>query len=73
MGIGYVGIKDKPIDSYTGCTVSDTAGGCSIEMWDNSTNHRTYLSMSVTTCVELRNFLNLYIESYANNIDEEDQ
>ena len=69
MGIGSVEIKDKG-DSYTGCIVRDGPTSCTADVWDNEQDVLVSLNMSVEECIKLRNFLNLYIECYANCIDE---
>ena len=69
MSIGYVDILDKG-GSCVGCTVRDGPTSCTVDMWDNERGGRIALDMSVTECIKLRNFLNLYIEAYANCIDE---
>lgn len=72
MGIGAVDVEGKG-DTAVGCTFADTHGGCTIEMWDNETDVNILHDLSVTTCIKLRNYLNVYIERYANCIDEDDQ
>lgn len=70
MGIGSIRVDGKG-DLYTGCYFNDTHGGCTIEMWDNETDSNISMNISVSTCIELRNYLNLYIERYVNCIDED--
>jgi len=67
MGIGGLMLDDKWENSFVGCSVDDTQSGCRIELRDNE-HLPTEISLTLTTerCIELRNYLNRYIEAYVN-------
>lgn len=65
MGIGSVILRDiDSTDSYMGCIVKDGPTGCTIEMWDNLTEKSMEYSIGIDDCIDLRDFLNKYIEYY---------
>lgn len=66
MSIGGIMIKNIDPESYTGCSVDDSASGCLLWMWDNYTETECKVTLSVPSCIELRNYLNRYIEAYVN-------
>ncbi len=70
MGIGSIQVVGKG-DPFTGCEFNDSHGGCGVVMWDNETDSNISMNISVDTCIQLRNYLNLYIERYVNCIDED--
>lgn len=71
MGIGSLMLEDKFKNSFSAGCVDDVQSGCRIELWDNEFEPTAItITMNILTCVELRNYLNSYIENYINIIDE---
>lgn len=71
MGIGFVILKDVDnTDSYMGGIVRDGPTGCTIELWDNLTDTSMEYSIGINDCIDLRNFLDKYIDYYKDSNDE---